>query len=164
MSKDVSDKQSQTVTNQALAERRGLEWRHFHTPFSSFFPPPSLHQETPHTSTSSENSPTWPPTTRRSSSEGAFTSDTPSGSPPSGRPLTSDHILEKWSRFHTCVVMTFCWCFTEIWTTLGKKKQQLYNCHFVFNPLLKWIDAALWRCSLIRTHCLGKLHYTVYYS
>lgn len=42
-----------------------------------------LHQETPHTSTSSENFPTWHPTTQRSWSEGVCISDTPSGSPTS---------------------------------------------------------------------------------
>ena len=39
-----------------------------------------FHQETPRTSTSSESSPTWRPTTQRSWSEGVCTSDTPSGS------------------------------------------------------------------------------------
>lgn len=57
----------------------------------------SRNQETPRTSTSSESSPTWPPTTPRSSSGGVFTSDTPSGSHSAQRPLRRNRLLETWS-------------------------------------------------------------------
>lgn len=56
-----------------------------------------LHQETPRTSTSSESSPTWRPTTQRSWSEGVCTSDTPSGSSAELPAGEQRHLLEKCS-------------------------------------------------------------------
>lgn len=56
-----------------------------------------LHQETPRTSTSSESSPTWRPTTQRSWSEGVCTSDTPSGSSAELPAEEQRHLLEKCS-------------------------------------------------------------------
>lgn len=163
MSKDVSDKQSQTVTNQALAERRGLEWRHFHTPFSFFSPlprsirrrhiPRHLQRILPHG---------LPQPGEAQAKERSLQTLLQVVRPAAGHWRATTYLKSEAVSTHVLSwpSVDASWKFEPLW----EKKQQLHNCHFVFNPLFKWIDAALWRCSLIRTHCLGKLHYTVYYS